>query len=79
MTGSDFGAWMKRHGLTVRSAAAALGCSPLTIQRYRKPDAKIPLYFELACRYIAHRHYVDHCHATGLVLLLPPPKGEERQ
>jgi hypothetical protein len=52
MTGSDFTAWMQRHGLTVRGAAAALGCSPLTIQRYRKPDAKIPRHFKLACKCI---------------------------
>jgi len=62
MTGPDFTAWMQRHGLTVRGAAAALGCSALTVQRYQKPGARIPPYFEMACRYITY------CHANGLVL-----------
>jgi plasmid maintenance system antidote protein VapI len=49
MTASDFTAWMQRNGLTVRGAAAVLGCATLTVDRYKNGRAVIPRYMALAC------------------------------
>ena len=45
----DFNAWMKRNGLTLSTAAEALGLSRRTIVYYHTGQKPIPVYIGLAC------------------------------
>ena len=49
MAGRDFVSWMKRHQLSVRTAADVLGLAPRTVQNYRTRD-QIPAVVAVACR-----------------------------
>ena len=42
-----FKRWLDRHSLTIRGAAEILGCSPATVQAWRKKEP--PRYVLLAC------------------------------
>jgi len=46
---ADFNIWMKRNGLTLTTAAQALGLSRRTIIYYNTGQKPIPIYIGLAC------------------------------
>ena len=46
---ADFNTWMKRNGLTLTTAAQALGLSRRTIIYYNTGQKPIPIYIGLAC------------------------------
>lgn len=46
---TDFNAWMARNGLTLSTAAEALGLSRRTIVYYHTGQRPIPIYIGLAC------------------------------
>jgi len=48
-TPAEFSAWMKRHGLTLTSAAAVLGLSRRMVAYYSAGAKPIPLVVGLAC------------------------------
>ena len=48
-TPAEFAAWMKRHGLTLTAAAAALGLSRRMVAYYCAGAKPIPLVVGLAC------------------------------
>lgn len=48
-TSAEFTAWMKRHGLTLTSAATALGLSRRMVAYYCAGAKPIPLVVGLAC------------------------------
>ena len=49
MTGQDFAAWMRRHGLSDNTAADVLGLARRTVQGY-KAAAAVPPLVAIACR-----------------------------
>lgn len=49
MTGAEFAAWMRRHGLSENAAADVLGLARRTVQGY-KAAATVPLLVAVACR-----------------------------
>lgn len=54
----EFGAWMQRNGLSLSTAAQALGLSRRMIAHYRTGSRPIPKVVALACRgwEALHRH-----------------------
>lgn len=55
-TAEDFDAWMKRNGLTLSSAADALGMTRRMMAHYRTGSRPIPKVVALACKAIDRSH-----------------------
>lgn len=54
MTGSDLVLWRATMKLSKLSAAKALGCSRVTLDKYESGASAIPLYVALACAAISY-------------------------
>lgn len=59
-TASEFGAWMQRNGLSLASAAEALGMTRRMIAHYRTGSRPIPKVVGMACKWLdaEHRRHV---------------------
>jgi DNA-binding XRE family transcriptional regulator len=52
MTAADLIAWRQRLGFDRTRAAAVLGCHRNSISHWETGRFPVPLYIELACRYV---------------------------
>ena len=57
-TASEFDAWMQRNGLSLATAAEALGMTRRMIAHYRTGSRPIPKVVGLACKGVEAAHHV---------------------